>query len=67
MPFLKSFKEECPLKYVVCILLNIVVMVSCVLFLLQGLIRESPIPVEKRGNKNVDRVSYLLRFVPVLY
>ena len=67
MPFLKTFKEECPLKYVVCILLDIVVMISCVLFLLQGLIKESPIPVEKRGNKNVDRASYLFRFVPVLY
>lgn len=66
LPFLKIFKEECPLKYLVCILLIIVVMFSCVLFLLQGLIRESPIPVDKRGNKNVDRVSYLLRFIPVL-
>lgn len=67
MPFLKVFKEECPLKYVACIALIVVVALTCLIFLIQGLVRETPIPVDKRGNKTLDRKSYLMRFIPVVY
>lgn len=66
LPFIKMFKETYPAKDFVCDVLVIVVCITCTLFLLQGLFKECPIPVEKRGNKNVDKRSYILRFVPVL-
>ena len=64
LPFLSVFGDGVPGKNLVAYGMIIAVTLTCFVFGVQSFIRPSPIPEEKRGNKNLDRASYLLRFVP---
>lgn len=66
LPFLKSSVVHCPLKYFVFIFTVSAIVLTCLAFMIQGYIKECPIPIEKRGNKNVQRIDYLKRITPVL-
>ena len=67
LPFLKSFLAHCSLKYFVFVATVTMIVGTCLIFVIQGYVRECPIPTEKRGNKNVERIDYLKRLTPVLY
>ena len=66
MPFLAKFKSVVKLKYLLFSSLLTAILLTCFIFLMQGLVKDCPIPEEKRGNKNVTRKDYLVRFFPIL-
>lgn len=67
LPFLKSYMSHCPAKYFVFVVMVFAIAITCFSFLIKPCFDECPIPVEKRGNKNVSNVDYLKRFIPILY
>ena len=66
IPMLRVVKDEVSGKYIIAVFMMFVVSLTCVVYAIQSFFRPSPIPEEKRGNKNLDRWSYLQRFIPLL-
>ena len=65
IPALKSYIPTLPVTHLFAVGLIVVVGSICCVYLTIYFFRESPIPMDKRGNKNLDRLSYLSRLVPV--
>lgn len=66
LPFLERFVSSLQIPRFLDICLLTLVGSICVFYLLVYFVRACPIPMEKRGNKNVDRLSYLSRLIPAL-
>lgn len=64
LPFLERFVSSLQIPRFLDICLLTLVGSICVFYLLVYFVRACPIPMEKRGNKNVDRLSYLSRLIP---
>ena len=67
IPFLAKFKPVVELKYLMCSTLLTAIILTCLMFLVQGLVKDCPIPKESWGNKNLTRKDYLVRFIPIMY
>ena len=66
IPALKDVKTSLSAKYIVAAALIVIIGLTTVVVGVSSLIRPCPIPMEKRGNKNLDRGSYIKRYTPVL-
>lgn len=66
VPFLKELERPVFMKYIVAIALIVVIALTMIVVSVNAFIKPCPIPVEKRGNKNVDRKSFLVRFIPLM-
>ena len=66
LPFLERFVSSLQIPRFLDICLLILVGSICFFYLLIYFVRACPIPMEKRGNKNVDKLSYLSRLIPSL-
>lgn len=66
LPFLERFVSSLQIPRFLDICLLTLVGSICSFYLLVYFVRACPIPMEKRGNKNVDRLSYLSRLIPAL-
>lgn len=64
LPFLERFVSSLQIPRFLDICLLTLVGSICAFYLLVYFVRACPIPMEKRGNKNVDRLSYLSRLIP---
>lgn len=64
LPFLERFVSSLQIPRFLDICLLTLVGSICSFYLLVYFVRACPIPMEKRGNKNVDRLSYLSRLIP---
>lgn len=64
LPFLERFVSSLQIPRFLDVCLLTLVGSICSFYLLVYFVRACPIPMEKRGNKNVDRLSYLSRLIP---
>ena len=66
VPALKDVTTSLSVKYIVAAAMIIIIGLTMVVVGVSSLIHPSSIPMEKRGNKNLDRGSYVMRYIPVL-
>lgn len=66
VPALKDVTTSISVKYIVAAAMIVIIGLTMVVVGVSSLIHPSSIPMEKRGNKNLDRGSYIMRYIPVL-